>query len=422
MPTRLYSSAKRKPAKRVSKSESKDSDESDDDEMGVFAAAANENGPSSVFATSYHSPVMWKECVEALLSVEKFSVDATDDPRSRSNRIFVDGTLGGGGHSQALLESLTAGDIVFGCDVDPDALSTASERLSSYCDISKSSSSPIFIPVQSNFADLRPELLCQSFLSTLMNTGSNDVFSHLQQHCEKDKSLLVDGILLDLGVSSYQIDTAERGFAFMKDGPLDMRMTGNKNVNNGTHTSSRTAADLCNELDFPELRRIFQVYADEPRSKAIAYSIMDRRPLRTTGDLQQAVAAVTPEFAKRRRLGRTATLARIFQSLRIVVNREDVALDNALTKMAPSLLRPGGRLAVLSYHSMEDRATKRVMRDGTRSKREAERMNKQRDVFGNYIGEPKPFKTLGKPLKASDKEIKLNSRARSATLRVAEKI
>jgi 16S rRNA (cytosine1402-N4)-methyltransferase len=120
-------------------------------------------------------------------------------------------------------------------------------------------------------------------------------------------------------------------------------------------------------------------------------------------------------------MGRTATLARVFQSLRIVVNQEDVALEKALTSMAPSLLRPGGRLVVLSYHSMEDRATKRVMRDGTVSKQEAHLNNEQKDIYGNYIGVPKPFRTLGKPQKATEEEIESNVRARSATMRVAER-
>jgi len=413
--TRLFSTS-RKAGKRKRKKDADviDADDGEDD-MGVFAMTT-EKASSSEFASTFHAPVMWKECVEALVSASLVNTD-----NEYKNRIIVDGTLGGGGHSQALLETLTVGDIVFGCDVDPDALSTASERLSKYCNISDDddddNNNPMFIPVQSNFADLNPQILSKLFLSKLTAADDSGAYSKLRQQCEDEQALLVDGILLDLGVSSYQIDTAERGFAFMKDGPLDMRMMGGKNDGG----SALIAADLCNELDFAELRRIFQVYGDEPRSKAITHSIIERRPLQTTGDLQQAVAAVTPEFAKRRRLGRTATLARVFQALRIAVNREDAALEKALTHMAPSLLRPGGRLAVLSYHSMEDRATKRVMRDGTLSKREADQINNQRDLYGNYVGQPKPFKTLGKPQKATEEEMELNSRARSATLRVAER-
>lgn len=417
--TRLFFTSKKKAGKRKRKKEADEIDDDGDEDMGVFETATPEKNPSSEFATAYHAPVMWKECVEAIVWVRSDDDDAKN--RNTNNRIIVDGTLGGGGHSQALLKALTAGDVVFGCDVDPDALSTANKRLSKYCSIDndKDNNKPIFIPVQSNFADLNPQLLSKIFLSKF--TDANDyegAYSKLRDQCEEEQSLLVDGILLDLGVSSHQIDTAERGFAFMKDGPLDMRMMGDKS---DSGSAALTAADLCNELDFTELRRIFQVYGDEPRSKAITHSIIERRPLETTSDLQQAVAAVTPEFAKRRRLGRTATLARVFQALRIAVNREDAALEKALTQMAPSLLRSGGRLAVLSYHSMEDRATKRVMRDGTLSKREADQINSQRDLFGNYVGQPKPFKTLGKPQKATEEEIELNSRARSATLRVAER-
>jgi 16S rRNA (cytosine1402-N4)-methyltransferase len=198
----------------------------------------------------------------------------------------------------------------------------------------------------------------------------------------------------------------------MKDGPLDMRMG----------KTGLTAADICNVLDFAELRRILTVYGDEPRAKSIATSIIENRPLHTTQDLHKAVAAVTPQFVRKgKRMGRTATLARVFQSLRILVNQEDVVLERALTQMAPSILRPGGRLAVLSYHSLEDRAVKRTIRDGTISKREAEERKRERDMYGNYIGPPKPFRSVGKPQKATEREIEINVRARSATLRVAER-
>ena len=236
----------------------------------------------------------------------------------------------------------------------------------------------------------------------------------------------IDGILLDLGVSSYQIDTAERGFAFMKDGPLDMRMTGGnadlgdadtRSVSGGR--TGLTAADICNEFDQNELQRILSVYGDEPRAKTIAKTIVNHRPLHTTGELVEAVSSVTPRFAKKsKRMGRTATLARVFQSLRIVVNNEDGVLDKALSEMCPSLLRPGGRLVVLSYHSMEDRATKRIMRDGTLVKT---RRHDEKDIYGNYIGPPKPFKPVGKRRKATKEETESNPRARSATLRVAER-
>ena len=162
MTTRLFSAAKKKRTGKL------DVDENDVDEMGVFVDSSNENGPSSEFATTYHAPVMWKECLEALLTKTTNADDAINGNGSYSSgRIFVDGTLGGGGHSQALLQALAPGDVVFGCDVDPDALATASQRLAPYCDINKDSSSPIFIPVRSNFADLSPKLLNELLLNKL---------------------------------------------------------------------------------------------------------------------------------------------------------------------------------------------------------------------------------------------------------------
>lgn len=269
----------------------------------------------------------------------------------------------------------------------------------------------------------------------------------------------VDGILLDLGVSSHQIDNAERGFAFMKDGPLDMRMFGGKwnnfvttddvssstttittttndvnesfyqehvnNIRPSQNQGGLTAADICNEFDIDDLIRILKHYGDEPRARRIAQSIIESRPLHTTSDLKNAVAKVTPDFVKSsRRMGRTATLARVFQSLRIVVNDEDNVLREALEDMAPSLIGKGGRLVVLTYHSMEDRAAKRVIRDGKVAGR-SHKNRIEKDLFGNVIeneDDPLPWKGLGKKQKATDEEVELNSRARSATLRVAERL
>lgn len=336
------------------------------------------------FATDYHAPVMLKECIDSLLGC----------PRT-SSRIFVDGTLGGGGHSSALLQQLAPGDVLFGCDVDPEALATACDRLKEYMDHDLREK-PLFVAVESNFCDLATKL------PTILHPATNKPIV----------SDGVDGILLDLGVSSHQINTPERGFAYLRDGPLDMRM--------GANTSGgMTAADILNEFHVDEIRHILKQYGDEPRAKTISMSIVDHRPLTTTKDLVEAVAAVVPEYARKgRRMGRSATLARVFQSMRIVVNREYEVLAKALMEMCPALVRPGGRLVVLSYHSMEDRATKRVMRDGTLEIR----MSHERDMYGNYIGIPRPWKRLGKSQKASAQEVEINSRARSATLRVAERV
>lgn len=446
---------------------------------------------SSSYATTYHAPVMATECINAMLGIglddkekkmkgrnkrkqkkmrkkdrklameeeDGDRVNGSDDvssdalsqiathtaslPIDRPPMLFVDGTLGGGGHSEALLERCRPGDIVFGCDVDPSALSTASERLQRYTrstdtrrneDDNDDDHLPLFVPVQSNFRDLA------DILPTVKHPVTGKRIMSLpteENEEEEDRSdgddahfTGVDGMLLDLGVSSHQIDNADRGFAFMKDGPLDMRMwggswsyVGSESVGENAATKARgvNAADICNEFDEAELTRILRVYGDEPRARKIAAAIVDARPLATTSDLVNAVSSVVPEFAKKgRRMGRTATLARVFQSLRIVVNQEDEALVDVFEHAAPKLVRPGGRLVVLSYHSMEDRATKRVLRDGSvRGIRPGAAI--ERDIYGNVVGQARPWKPLGKKRKASDEEIDVNSRARSATLRIGER-
>jgi len=427
------------------------------------------------FASSYHAPVMWKECIDALLKkshnfkkkrknkYKKMRDDDNGDEDEATNqntrnrpRIYIDGTLGGGGHSLCLLQNLSPGDIVIGCDVDPSALATASIRLKDYIvksdhqyngsidDIYK----PIFIPLKSNFKDLKYTVQSLKHPITgkkLLATEKRDDTIDEGNENHDNTFIGVDGILLDLGVSSHQIDNAERGFAFMKDGPLDMRMFSGKfnnydvpsqdqsdddsvyqqyvsNLNMKKSSGGLTAADICNEFAEEELSRLLKKYGDEPRSRKIAQSIITARPLVTTGDLKEAVALVTPEFVKSsKRMGRTATLARVFQALRIVVNEEDSVLSQALEDMAPSLIGKGGRLVVLAYHSMEDRAAKRVMRDGQIYGR---RRSLEKDLYGNLVNDeddPIPWKPLGKQ-KATEEEVALNSRARSATLRVAERI
>jgi 16S rRNA (cytosine1402-N4)-methyltransferase len=467
----------------------------DDVDHDPAAPTSRSNNSNSIneFASSYHVPVMWKECIDALLDCrrgqerrkgQEHQEQQQPEYERRQRRpplYFVDGTVGGGGHSQALLQALQPGDVVLGCDVDPDALAAASRRLKMYMIQQSSSSSssssldvvvddennhcnqlllPLFIPVQCNFCDLHkilPRVLHPVTQQPLFprnnsNSSNNNIDKDGDDTLTTDSTAnigttttgttttrLLDGILLDLGVSSHQIDEATRGFAFMQDGPLDMRMTaGGSNSSNSGRTSSHTipqqqpqstglsAADVCNEWDEQELTRIFKVYGDEPRARKIAASIVASRPLSKTFDLVAAVAAVTPAFSKKsKRLGRTATCARVFQSLRIVVNQEDVVLQRVLQETCPTLLRPGGRLVVLSYHSMEDRAAKRIMRDGSTtatSPTTRSAASSQRDVYGNYNGPPKPFRPVQKPQKASAAEIELNSRARSATLRVAERL
>ena len=410
------------------------------------------------FASSYHAPVMFQECIDALLkrshnfTIEKRNKYKVQNEAEEINtddenkpRIFIDGTLGGGGHSSCLLQNLSPGDVLIGCDVDPSALATASTRLKDYIvnvDVDGANKGtthldkPIFIPIQSNFKDLEKNV------RDLVHPITGELLLHQDENGGRG----VDGILLDLGTSSHQIDNAERGFAFMKDGPLDMRMWGGKWTNQADEFQSMegrtdftfvenrndgkggmTAADICNEFTGEEITRILKVYGDEPRARKIAESIVAARPLATTGDLKEAVAKVTPEFAKKgRRMGRTATLARVFQALRIVVNDEDAVLRDAFEKMAPAVIRKGGRLVVLAYHSMEDRASKRVMRDGSVAGSRSGG-GVERDLYGNEVHysdgkNANPWKTLGKKQKATAAEVELNSRARSATLRVAERL
>jgi len=371
----------------------------DNDTTTITTFVQEERRNLQSYATEYHAPVMARECIDALLGCQR-----NRDKEKKEGLIFVDGTLGGGGHTQALLEKLSVGDVVIGLDVDPEALSTASIRLSKYLPSThplheaSSQELPMFIPVQTNFADATKALA--NVMPTYNIQGTQ-----------------VDGILLDLGVSSHQIDCSERGFAFQKDGPLDMRM----NCGLGDRSLGLTAADICNEYSESDLARIFRTYSDESRARVIAKSIVEHRPLTTTFDLVEAVAKVTPQFNKKsRRGGRIATCARIFQALRIVVNREDEVLKQAFDHMAPKLVRPGGRLVVLSYLSMEDRMTKRIMRDGSMDKRNSISMEK--DIYGNVIGPTKPWALVCKLQKATEEEISLNSRARSATLRVAERL
>ena len=475
--------------------------EDDDNTSSSIAATAQ-------FATDYHAPVMPKECIDALLQQGVFG-DMMKDKKERwrkkksiaeakrrkagyynddedrddgndvkirdtldsaeilsemnnQPRLFVDGTLGGGGHSQALLEQLNPEDILIGCDQDSEAISTASARLSKYLGTSEyilekngdltcgweEGSRPMFIPVQSNFRNLvsvlsniRHPTTGRLLLGKRRKNKISDKDVELKEELEFPNG--VNGMLLDLGVSSHQIDTGERGFAFVKDGPLDMRMDSNSST---TTTSSLTAADICNEFDESTLISILKRYGDEPRAKRITSAIIESRPLYTTTDLVHAINSVTPTFARQKRAGLIATSARVFQALRIVVNEEDGALEEVLEKVAPWALSKSGShhssnddhgngvdgiLAVLSYHSMEDKMAKRVIRDGSvdlvgRGKGGSVF---ERDLFGNIIGNEDdekgshvPFEPLGKPQKATDEELAVNSRARSATLRVGIRI
>jgi 16S rRNA (cytosine1402-N4)-methyltransferase len=303
----------------------------------------------------FHTPVLLKEVLEVLAP--------------RAGETFVDGTLGGGGHSEALLE---AGAQVIGIDQDPEALDFAKERrLHRYGEK--------FLPVRANFEDL----------GTVLDS------LHIGE---------VDGVLLDLGVSSWQLDTAGRGFSFQREGPLDMRMNPDKGM---------TAADLVNTASAAELARIFQVYGEEPNARRIASRLVSARaarPFQTTMQLALAVEEIVP------RRGRIHPATRVFQALRMAVNREMEVLESVLGQAA-ARLRPGGRMAVITFHSLEDRMVKeffklRSMAELDRPEWPAPRPNP------DYI-----FRALTrKPVVASAEEQRTNPRARSAKLRAVEKI
>ena len=288
----------------------------------------------------------------------------------RENGIYVDGTSGGGGHSAAILERLKSGRLI-SIDQDPDAIQTLTERFK------KNENS---IVIKGNFADMR-ELLAQRGLYR------------------------VDGVLLDIGVSSHQLDTPARGFSFHEDAPLDMRMS----------KKGATAAELVNTLPYEELRRILFEYGEEKYAGAIAKGIIaarESKPVQTTLELAEIVKNNVPQ--KVRRDGHPAR--KTFQAIRIAVNDELGALRRGL-ESAFSLLGPGGRLAVITFHSLEDRIVKRQMAQWCQG------CTCPKDfpvcVCGNT---PKARLINKKPVCANETELAINPRARSAKLRICEKI
>lgn len=315
---------------------------------------------SFVATAENHRPVMLEEVLELLAPV--------------SGQLWVDGTLGAGGHTIALLKAVGPGGRVIGIDRDPLALAMATERLSQY--------GPSFVPCRGEHERIR-ELL-------------------------RDQSIdRVDGILLDLGVSSMQLDQAERGFSFRNDAPLDMRMDPDTPI---------SAATLLRELDAPELREILWRYGEERRAGAIARAIVARRdtnPITRTLELAELVSDVLGPRARRFRI-HPAT--RTFQALRIAVNGEIVGLATTVHD-AIDCLRPGGRLAVIAYHSLESRAVKHAMRDSLK------RCICPRGLPVCACGMPgSVLAVTGKAVRPTPEEIADNPRARSAQLRVVERL
>ena len=296
----------------------------------------------------YHNPVLLSECVDGL--------------NINPDGIYVDVTFGGGGHSRAILEKLKGGHL-YAFDQDADAAKNA-------------------------FVDDRFTFIPQNF-------------RYMKNFVQLYANAKVDGILADLGVSSYQFDTPEKGFSTRFEGRLDMRMNQNDPVD---------AANIVNTYEVEALASIFSRYGELKNAMAIARDIelaRDMQPIETTTDLKNAVASYLPKGQENK------VLAQIFQALRIEVNKEMEVLEAFLSQCA-DVLKPGGRLVVMSYHSLEDRLVKNFMRSG---KADGE---VEQDFFGNRHT---PYKLIThKPIVPSDEEIARNSRARSAKLRIAERV
>jgi 16S rRNA (cytosine1402-N4)-methyltransferase len=280
----------------------------------------------------------------------------------RPESVIVDVTFGGGGHSKAILEKLGPFGRLVAFDRDRDAWQNAAED-------------PRFTLVKADFRWMR-------------------------NHLRYLEVLPVDGILADLGVSSHQFDTGARGFSFRFDGPLDMRMD---------HRARRTAAQLLRELDEAGLTALLRKYGEVDGAHRVARQLVNagaRQTIGTTFQLVEALKPVTP------RQKESSFLAQVFQALRIAVNDELGSLE-AMLKQSAELIRPGGRLVVMSYHSLEDRMVKNYMRSGDFGGVE------NKDLYGNRI---RPFNPLSsKAIQPTDREIAINPRARSARLRIAER-
>jgi 16S rRNA (cytosine1402-N4)-methyltransferase len=301
-------------------------------------------------ASSYHRPVMLQQCIEAL--------------NIRPDGIYVDATFGGGGHSLKILEQLKEGRLI-AFDQDDDARKEA-EKIKS-----------------------RSFTFCQAN------------FMYLKKYLKLNGVAKADGILADLGISSHQIDSPERGFSTRFDGPLDMRM--DKNI-------AQTAAGVLNEYAEQDLHRIFGMYGELKNARTAARLIAQERvnkPFVRTEDLKNVLQGIAPRGKENK------YFAQVFQALRIEVNDEMKALENFLHQSG-EVLETGGRLVMMSYHSLEDRLVKNFMNKGKMFG------EVEKDFYGNEI---KPFEAVTrKPIEASAEEIGENSRARSAKLRIAEKI
>ncbi|MET3979202.1 16S rRNA (cytosine1402-N4)-methyltransferase [Mucilaginibacter sp. UYP25] len=298
--------------------------------------------------SNYHTPVMLAECIEAL--------------NIKPNGTYVDVTFGGGGHSREIMKHLGEGGRLLGFDQDADAQ-------------------------QNKIDDDRFTFIDQNF-------------RYLKNFTRLHDAMPVDGILADLGVSSYQFDQAERGFSTRFDAELDMRMN---------QASDLSAKEVVNNYSEADLHRIFGMYGEVQNAKSLAKTIVTARlngPIVTIADLKNAISNITPRGKENK------YLAQVFQGLRIEVNQELEALKDFLMQSA-DVLATGGRLVVMSYHSLEDRLVKNFIAKGKFSG------EVEKDFYGNNN---RPFDGVSRgAIVATDEEIVLNNRARSAKLRIAVK-
>lgn len=302
-----------------------------------------------------HHPVLYQEIIHVI--------------RPQRDQKYVDGTLGAGGHAWGILKESSPDGLLLGLDVDPQALALAKERL----------------------AEFRAR-------ATLFQASHTT----LRQQLDQVEWSLVDGIVLDLGASSMQFDTPDRGFSFLQDGPLDMRFDPNNPM---------TAADLVNTWDERSLADILFTYGEERRSRQVAKAICLARPFKSTRQLAQLVEQV---------VGRTPgsklhPATRTFQALRIAVNQELVAIEKTIPQ-AVDALAPGGRLAVITFHSLEDRIVKNMFRSYSQDLRD------ETHPMAPVLRPAVTRLVQRKPILPTEEEIEQNPRARSAKLRVIEKL
>ncbi len=299
--------------------------------------------------------------------------ETIDNLNIKPDGIYVDGTLGGGGHSYEIASRLTTGHL-YGFDQDTDALKAAGERLSPFKDR--------VTTIHSNYEFMKEKLNEQGITK-------------------------VDGIMLDLGVSSFQLDEADRGFTYrVDDAPLDMRMDKDKDM---------TAADIVNTYSPEDLTRVLFTYGEEKFSKQIVKNIVKARevaPILTAGQLNEIIAASIPKKAQ---VGQGHPSKRTYQALRIELNRELTVLEDHIDDMI-DLLNPGGRLCIITFHSLEDRITKVAF------KRNEDPCTCPKDFPVCVCGKKSKGKVITrKPILPSDKELEENSRSKSAKLRVFER-